>query len=147
MAVNEDGFRFEARGRVIHAGAVKRRRVFMWRNLVRRPPRTANQPGCPLQVIRPRLYSYASIGSLGMTTESAIRFPDWRRVPPGVGVDRALPRIHRDVHETFAAARERGETPGMSGFYAGVTRAAVVVRSVRADDVESALLTLESTGA
>jgi hypothetical protein len=235
MAVNEDGVRFEARGRVIHAGAVTRRRVFTWRNPVRRPPRTANQPGCPLQVIRPRLYSYASLGSrigtslrfdLRNISDKTIHSYFWRHASPvreanggfgcqpdvgmspdthhqeiadlgwrgpititidfvqfldgglwlssdpqssvtlaglhagsrraadhllrvwrGGGMESladALPWIHRDVQETAAAARERGERPGPFGFYAGVTRAAVVARSVGADDVESALLTLRA---
>jgi hypothetical protein len=238
IVVNEDGFRFEARGRVIHAGAVKHRRVFTWRNLVRRPPRTANQPGCPLQVIRPRLYSYASLGSrIGTSlrfdlrnisdktihsyfwryaspvTESNGGFgcepegglsPDnhqhetahlaWRgpvtitidfvqfldgdlwlsfdpqssvtlaglhagsrraadhllRVWRGGGMESladALPCIHRDVQETAAAARERGERPGPFSFYAGVTRATVMVRSISAENVEETLLALRSAGA
>jgi hypothetical protein len=52
----------------------------------------------------------------------------------------ALRCVHPDVNETAATGRARGE----SGFYAGVTRAAVLARSVAADEIESALLTLSS---
>jgi hypothetical protein len=57
----------------------------------------------------------------------------------------ALPCIHRDVQETFAAARDRGERAGAFGFYVGVTRAVVVAGAVSADAVEPALLILKST--
>ena len=60
------------------------------------------------------------------------------------GLATALPFIHRDVQESPSACRERGETLGLAGFHAGVTRAAVVVRSVGAEDVEAALLALRS---
>jgi len=56
----------------------------------------------------------------------------------------ALRRIHRDVNETAAAVPENGESTGSLGFYAGVTRAAVVASSVAADGIESALLRLTS---
>ena len=56
----------------------------------------------------------------------------------------ALPFIQRDVQESPSACRERGETLGLASFHAGVTRAAVVVRSVGAEDVEAALLALRS---
>ena len=60
------------------------------------------------------------------------------------GLATALPFIHRDVQESLSACRERGETLGLASFHAGVTRAAVVVRSVGAEDVEAALLALRS---
>ena len=235
MNGNEGGFRYEARGHVISGGGVTRRRVFTWRNLLRSPPRIAHQPGCPLQVLRPRLYSYASIGSRIRTslrfdlrnvsdktihsyfwrhasrvkeanggfgcqpdgglspdahqheiadlgwrgpitlTIDFVQFRDgevWLSSDPDSFVTRAglqagcrlavehllrvwrhggtetfsdaLRRIHRDVHETAAAVPEDGESPGSFGFYAGVTRAAVVASNAAADEIESALLTLSS---
>jgi hypothetical protein len=218
---------------VIPAGSVKRRRVLTWRNLVRSRPRIADQLGCPLQVLRPRLYSYASLGSRIGTSlrfdlrnigDKTIHSYFWRHASPvkeanggfgcqpdgGMSPDThhqeiadlgwrgpitvtidfvqfrdgevwlssdphssvtlaglqagcrraadhllrvwrdggmaslgdALRCIHRDVQETAAAVRERGESPGVPGFYAGVTRAAVVASSLSADEIEPALLTL-----
>jgi hypothetical protein len=238
MDGNQCGFRYEARGYVIPAGSVKRRRVFTWRNLVRSAPRIADRSECPLHVLRPRLYSHASIGSRIWTTlrfdlrninnktvhsyiwrhaspvreanggyvcqpagglspsahhrESAhlpwrgpitvtidfVQFGDgevWLSSDPHASVTRAglqagsqraadhlmrvwregglaslgdaLRCIHRDVQETAEPLAERGESPGAWGFYAGVTRAVVVASSLPADEVEAALLKLQSTSA
>jgi hypothetical protein len=233
--MKQDEFRYETVAYVIPAGSMKRRRVFTWRNLVRSPPRVADQPGCPLQVLRPRLYSFASIGSRIGTSlrfdlvnisgktihsyfwrhassvreanggfgcepegglhphthhqESAdlgwrgpitvtidfVQFRDgevWLSSDPDSSVTRAglqagcrraaehllgvlrqggreslddaLRRIHSDVADTTAAIRERGENAGAFGFYAGVTRAAVVASSVGAAELESALQAVSS---
>jgi hypothetical protein len=235
--VNDDGPRYEARleVRAIQADAdERRRRVFTWRNFFRRAPRIAEQPGCPLQVLRPRFYSFASVGSrigsslqfdLRNTSDKTVHSYFWRHASPvreangGFGCQpdggmsphtehregaylawrgpltitielvqfldgglwlpsdpqgsisqarltagsrsaadhllrvwreggtqslaAALPHIHRDVRETAAASREQGRT---ASFYAGVTHAAVVVRSIKDGDVEEALLALRSTG-
>jgi hypothetical protein len=241
MDVNHGGVRLDARlvGRVVSAGSVKRRRVFTWRNWIRSRPHIADQTGCPLQVLRPRLYSYASIGSRIGRIGTSLRFdlrnisdktihsyfwrhaspvreanggygcepeggmpPDalhrevadlgwrgaitltidfvqfrdgdvWLSSDPRSAVTRAglqagaqqgadhllrvlrdggisslgdaLRRIHRDVQETAMAPREGERNLGTFGFYAGVTRAAVVARSVPADGVQAALLELRVT--
>jgi hypothetical protein len=223
---------------VMPAGSAKRRRVFTWRNFVRSRPRIADQPACPLQVLRPRFYSHASIGSrigtslrfdLRNISGKAIHSYYWRHASPvkeanggfgcaphgglapdgqheesawlawrglltvtidfvqfqdgGIWVssDRdssvtrtgvqagcrraadhllriwesagaeavadALQRIHRDVSETAAERRERGDTAGTAGFYAGVTRAAVMAANVPANEMEAALVKLRSVPA
>jgi hypothetical protein len=48
-----------------------RRRVFTWRNWLRRPPRLAVKDDCPLSLRRPRYYAYASLGS---TVGTLLRF-------------------------------------------------------------------------
>jgi hypothetical protein len=53
-------------------------------------------------------------------------------------------RVLRQPYPSFTAMSKRGETLGLASFHAGVTRAAVVVRSVGAEDVEAALLALRS---
>ncbi len=54
--------------RLLPSEAARSRRVFTWRNLFRAAPRVAEQPGCPLQPLRPRFYSHASLGSRIATT-------------------------------------------------------------------------------
>ena len=39
------------------------RRTFTWRDPLRSTPRIAEQSGCPLRVLKPRFYRYASLGS------------------------------------------------------------------------------------
>jgi hypothetical protein len=41
----------------------RRRFRFRWRNWFRGAPKRASQPGCPLEVLDPRFYSYASLGT------------------------------------------------------------------------------------
>ena len=91
MNGDQGGFRYELVGRVVPAGSVKRRRVFTWRNLVRSTPHIADQPGCPLQVLRARLYSHASIGSRIWTSlrfdvrnisDTTIHSYSWRHASP-----------------------------------------------------------------
>jgi hypothetical protein len=240
MEWNQHQVRYEARlvARAMPAGSATRRRVFTWRNFVRSRPRIADQPACPLQVLRPRFYSHASIGSrigtslrfhLRNVSGKAIHSYYWRHASPvreanggfgcapdgGLGPDAqheesawlawpglititidfvqfhdgeiwlssdsassvtrtgvevgcrraadhllhiwqsggaegvadALPRIHRDVTETPAELRARGDRPGTAGFYAGVTRAAVMAANVPADQIEAALVQLRSVSA
>lgn len=44
-------------------GPESTRRVFTWRNFLRRAPRIDVEPTCPLQINDPRYYSFASLGS------------------------------------------------------------------------------------
>lgn len=58
-------------GRVVASTSSRPRRVFTWRNRFRRAPAIAEQPGCPLRVLNPRLYSQLRLGS-GL--ETMLRF-------------------------------------------------------------------------
>ena len=73
MSGESEGPRYEARleCRVGASEPATSRRVFTWRNPFRSAPRVAAQPDCPLQVLRPRLYSFASLGS---RIETMLRF-------------------------------------------------------------------------
>ena len=63
------------------------------------------------------------------------------------GLAAALPVIHRDVQDDPASWPEDGRAAVMSGFYAGVTRAAVVMSRASDEDVEETLLALGSASA
>jgi hypothetical protein len=73
MPGEEERPRYEARleFQVGDSEPAKSRRVFTWRNPFRSAPRVAAQPDCPLQVLRPRLCSYARLGS---RIETMLRF-------------------------------------------------------------------------
>ena len=73
MPGEENRPRYEARLEIRAAASepAKSRRVFTWRNPFRSAPRVAAQPDCPLQILRPRVYSYASLGS---RIEKLLRF-------------------------------------------------------------------------
>jgi hypothetical protein len=55
--------RSQYRAVVVSRGDARVRRTLTWRDPLRSRPRIAEQSGCPLLVLKPRFYCYASLGS------------------------------------------------------------------------------------